>query len=135
MQITTFIGIFNVTFVLSFCSLIQKAVYNKALTIADIQIEGLLMTFLLYSSIQYAFDLRALSSEYNYFIMAKSMIYVGPKYSSINNKEYCLLFQKQNQQQVNTRRHTHKINHQNLVLFVSLWQWATSKILKRNINS
>ena len=29
------------------------------------------------------------------------MIYVGPKYSSINNKEYCLFFQKQNEQ-VNT---------------------------------
>lgn len=40
--------------------------------------------------------------------MAESMIYVGPKYSSINNKEYCLLFQKQNEQQINTFRHTHK---------------------------
>lgn len=66
------------------------------------------MTFLLYSSIQYSFDLRALSSEHNYFIMDESMIYVEPKYSSINNKEYCLLFQKQNEQQINTWRHTHK---------------------------
>lgn len=43
-DITTFVGIVNIIFVLPFLSLFQKAVYNKALTTASIQIEGFLMT-------------------------------------------------------------------------------------------
>lgn len=65
--------------------------------------------FLLCSTIQYSFDLRALSSEHNYFIMSESMIYVRPKYSSISNKEYCLLFQKQNEQQINAQTYTNSL--------------------------
>ena len=60
--------------------------------------------FLLYSTIQYSFDLRALCSEHNYFIMGESMINVEPKYSSINNKEYWLLCQKQNEQHTHTQK-------------------------------
>jgi hypothetical protein len=73
---------------------------------------------LFYGSIQYLFDLRALSSEHNYFIMGESMIYVEPKYSSINNKEYCLLLQKQSEQQINTCTHTIKISSPHLSLTV-----------------
>lgn len=57
--------------------------------------------------IQYSFDLRALCSKHNYFLMDESMIYVGPKCSSINNKEYCLFFLKLNEQQVNIHTHRH----------------------------
>lgn len=76
------------------------------------------MTSFTYSTIQYSFDLRALCSEYNYFIMGELMINVETKYSSINNKEYWLLCQKQMN---NTHTHTHiSKNHQNSALLICL---------------
>lgn len=66
--------------------------------------------------------------------MGESIIYVGPKYSSINNKEYCLLFQKQNEQQRNTHRHTHKHKPSRSGPSHLSLTGATSEILKRNIN-
>ena len=101
LQLTTFVGIFHVILSYLFLVCLRKQ-FIITLWPLHPNRRNFNDKFLLYSTIQYSFDLRALCSEHNYFIMGELMINVEPKYSSINNKEYWLLCQKQNEQHTHT---------------------------------